>query len=593
MATDFRHTSKYLPRVSKEVGAKRGLRSDLPLEAKISDYYGPNPGNDRWLRRHAVFNHLYRLRETMGDASNDGCEKATRVSKDLRDTFADLAIKITPSKPRRKGKNKSRVRKPDFDKQDETHANLLGIMKSELQGNEVHSNFDFLSFYRRAFKLVLRLREEVLMSDDVRRSRAEDMNADPEPHNFQLITDLFRALQIEPKTKKEEEAEAEEGAGQQLSTKVVPLKQIRCVAEMMHALTCAKGDVELKRAKLRVEGDWEGLKASYAAEEAENEASGVDETVVQAEDEVVPEVSDAQVDFVHSLSINHGVKRKFEADRDLEDGPTYTPGIQILRQEHAQVETKDLSGDSTSVEVLDIAIGAQDDEVPSCLEGKRNGIKRKHEAGKDLENGPIDLSNPRDCNKGCVNATPGEHIPTSIARKPEQGHFVDEQIRQIMGTAATTSLATLIENDNKLRGTESMVIVPLAVKIRNKPKGIYHRITYSSTTSRKFRITAVVPSSSAKRTKLLALSQLRRGLFHRLSGTAKKHRIAFRCYTQCVLARALHGQQTRLQRQMAIAVAELRKKARRDSAELEKVWSSIGDADMGRVWETDSDVSLD
>ncbi|KAI4608498.1 hypothetical protein J4E80_009122 [Alternaria sp. BMP 0032] len=568
MATDFRHTSRYLPRVPKQVGVKRGLRSDLPLEAKISDYYGPNPDNNRWLRRHAVFNHLYRRKETVGGASDDDCKQARRISEDLRDTFADLATKITPSKPRRKGKDKARVRKPDFDKQDETHANLLGTMRSELQENEVHSNFDFLSFYRRAFGLVLRLREEVLMSDDVRRSRAEDINANFEPHNFQLITDLFRDLRIEPKTKKEEEAEAKEGAGQQLSAKVVPLKQIRRVAEMMHDLTLAKGDVELRRAKLRVKGDWEGLKASYAAEEAEKEASGVEESVPQAEseDEVVTEVSDALDGLAPPLSIVNGTKRTFEADRDSEDGGTYTLGSQILGQKHTQCATKNWSDEPDSLEVLDVAIDTQDMEALSRFEDKRNDIRRKYEAGVDSTNRPVHLLNSGGWNGACVEVAADEHIPTSIAPEADQRHSLGAQIRQVMGTAAAISLAAPINDDNKHSGTRSIGCVSLATATRNKPKGIYHRITYSSTTSRKSRITAIFPSSSSKNIKLLALTQPRKASFQRLSGTARKHRIAFHCYTRCAMARALHGQQTRLQRRMAIAVAELKKKARRDSA---------------------------
>lgn len=566
MATDFRHTSKYLPRVSKEVGVKRGLRSDLPLEAKISDYYGPNPDNDRWLRRHVVFNHLYRRKEAVGDSSDDDCKQARRISKDLRGTFADLATKITPSKPRRKGKDKARVRKPDFDKQDETHANLLGTRRSELQENEVHSNFDFLSFYHRAFGLVLRLREEVLMSDDVRRSRAEDMNANPEPHNFQLITDLFRDLRIEPKAKKEEEAEAEEGAGQQISAKVVPLKQIRRVAEMMHDLTLAEGDVELRRAKLRVKGDWEGLKASYAAEEAEKENSGVEETVPRAEseDEVAPEVSGALAGLVPPLGIDNGAKRKFEADRDSEDGPTYTLGSEVLGQEHPQCDTKNRLDEPTSLKALDVAIDTQDEEVLSYLEDKRNDIRRKHEPGHDSADRPVHLLNSGGRNGACVEVAADEHIPTSIAPKADQRDSLGAQIRQVMGTAAATSLAAPINDDNKHSGAGSIGSESLATETRNKLKRMFHRITYSSTTSRQSHITAIIPSSSSRKIKLLTLTQPRKGSFHRFSG--RKHRIAFHCYTRCAMARALHGQQTRLQRRMAIAVAELRKKARRDLA---------------------------
>jgi hypothetical protein len=54
------------------------------------------------------------------------------------------------------------------------------------------------------------------------------------------------------------------------------------------------------------------------------------------------------------------------------------------------------------------------------------------------------------------------------------------------------------------------------------------------------------------------------------------------------MARALLGQQTHLQRRLAIAVAEMKGKGRRDSAELDKVWWSVG-----RMWETESEGSLD
>jgi len=44
---------------------------------------------------------------------------------------------------------------------------------------------------------------------------------------------------------------------------------------------------------------------------------------------------------------------------------------------------------------------------------------------------------------------------------------------------------------------------------------------------------------------------------------------------------------------MAIAIAELKKRARWDSAELKKVWLSIRDGELGRVWDTDSNASSD
>ncbi|CAG5183999.1 uncharacterized protein ALTATR162_LOCUS10859 [Alternaria atra] len=598
MASDFRSTCNFLPRVSKEFGTKRGLQTELPLDAKIREYYGPNPDNDRWLRRHAVFNYLYRQKEATTDTPDDDIEEADQDLKDLQDTFANLATKITPPKPRRKGKNKSRVRKPDFNKQDEIHANLFGTMKSELQDSEVHSNFDFLSFYRRAYDLVLRIREEVLMSDEARRFRAEDMNANPDPPNFQLINDLFRALQIEPKTKKEKEAEAEEGAGQQLSTKVVPLKQIRRVAEMMLDLTRGKGDVELMRAKLRVKGDWEGLKASYAAEEAEKETPVVDDTIVQVEEEAVLAVAEDRAGVEAPLRLDdgdHRVKPKFEADGDSEDSPIYTPGSQLLGQEHAENDLEDILNQTTILEITDTATDVQDNEVPSGQEDRKNDIKRRYEADEDSEKSTAYLPSPGDQIDNSAEDTRSQRILTFVARKVEQSHSLDGQVRQIISTANSTSLAALIHAD-ELYDAAPMARSPSGIKNGTRPKEVYDRITYSSTTSRKHHIITVHPSRTSKETKILALSQPRRGFFRRLTGTASKHHVAFRCYTRCGMARALHGQQTRLQRQMAIAVVELKKKkARRDSAELEKVWLGAGDGDgyMGKVWESESDVSLD
>jgi hypothetical protein len=616
MATDFHSTSKYLPQVSKGVGAKRGLQIELPLEAKIHDYYGPDPDNDRWLRRHAVFNHLYRRKEAVGDTSNDEFGSVGHILKDLRDTFSNLATKITPPKPRRKGKNKSRVRKPDFDKQDETHANLFGTMKSELQETEVHSNFDFLSFYRRAFDLILRIRDEVLMSDEVHRSRAENMNANPDPPNFQLITDLFRALQIEPKTKKEEEEEAQEGAGQQLSTSVVPLKQIRRVAEMMQDLTRDKGDVELKRAKLRVKGDWEGLKASYAAEEAEKKASGVDENIARAEDEAVVEVADDKVDVAapsHIDNGDHGFKRKFEADDDSEDGLTYTPGRQFFVLEHVQDDINDQLDEPTTPGTLDTAADAQEDEDRSHLEHDRSDIKRTHEVEDDSEKSPAHAPCPREWNSNSADHPLDQHILTVIARKAQHSQSFDKQDPQPTITAATTPLPAPTPANNALHDTEPTVRAPHTSKPGNKPKGIYHHIPYPSmrTTSQTLHTTtttttAAVPRASSNRSKPLSLSlslspsQPRTGFFHRLAGTARKHRIAFRCYARCGMGRVLRGEQTRLQRRMEGAVKELKGKGegRRDSAEVDMdmdgVWLG-GGVGRGRVWETetDSDGSVD
>ncbi|CAN9363065.1 unnamed protein product [Alternaria alternata] len=599
MASDFRHTSEFLPQVSRELGAKRGLQPELSLEAKICDYYDSDADNDRWLRRHAVFNYLYRQSEDTDKTPDDDCQEATQDRKGLRDTFANLAANIAPPKPRRKGKSKSRVHRPDFDKQDETHAKLFGTMKSELRENEVHSNFDFLSFYRRAYDLVLRIRKEVLMSDQVQRFRAEDMNADPDPPNFQLITDLFRALQIDPKTKKGEEAEAEEGAGYQLSTKVVPLKQIRRVAEMIQDLTRSEGDVELKRAKLRVKGVWEGLKASYAAEEAGRDTSTVDDTVAQVE-KVVLKTADDNVDSSTTLRNDdgdHRVKHKFEADGDSVDDPQYTPGNQLTGTDHSNNNLGGMLNKPATTAIIDV-IGTQNGRVSLHKENGKKGVKRKHKADEDTENGPAYTPSLCEQISDPVYGTISQYaLALSLyAGKLRQGQPSNDPTQQIISTTDSTSLAIPSPNDqrnNQLNVAEPTVRSPLAIKRKIMTRRTYHYKTYSSTTPRKSHTTAFHPCRTSKKTKIVALSQPRRGYYRRLTSTTNKRHVAFRCFARCSMARALCGQQTRVQRQMAIAIAELKKRARWDSAELKKVWLSIRDGKLGRVWDTDSNASSD
>jgi hypothetical protein len=179
MASDFpiRHTGKYLPRVSRAARAKRGLMSEMPLERLIYDFYGSDLKHDRWVERHAIFHHLHEQKEASGSTSESG--EVSQKLKDLRAAFAALVTKVSPPKPRQKGKNKDKVKKPDFKKQDETYPGLFETMTEELQSQELHSNFDYLSFYRRAYDLILRIREEVLFNNEVQVYRNANVAALP------------------------------------------------------------------------------------------------------------------------------------------------------------------------------------------------------------------------------------------------------------------------------------------------------------------------------------------------------------------------------------------------------------------------------
>ncbi|EDU45307.1 hypothetical protein Alg130_04042 [Pyrenophora tritici-repentis] len=278
-ASDYRHgntKSQHMPNMSSSAQKNHGFIPDLPLEMKIREFYTTNSTDEnRWIRRHAVFNYLHTKREESTPVA-DSKEVLTRL-EDLRKAFKSFTTKISPPKPKkRKGKkSKPKVNKPDFWSQDETHADLLTTMRTELAANEVHNNFDYLSFYRRAFTLVMAIREKVLLGDRLRSLHATHVDEEKEPSNFTLICELFREMRIGEKTRAEKEDE-EKGLGTQLSTKVVPVGQLGAVTDMIRDLIGREGGEELKRAQLRRDRDWEGLKAAYAAEEEKEAAVGGD-----------------------------------------------------------------------------------------------------------------------------------------------------------------------------------------------------------------------------------------------------------------------------------------------------------------------------
>jgi hypothetical protein len=266
LAPDFRSKSKSAPRTPKETRTKRGLMPDLPLEAKIREFYGPNK-DDRWMQRHNIFNYLHKQKESPKKATASDSQEALQESKKLQGTFSAMAAKISPPKSKNRSK-RSPVRKPNFSQQDDTYADLFRTMTTELQSHELHSNFDYLSFYRRAFDLILRIRNEVLFNNTQQLARAEKMGKYPDPNNYKLIVELFKAFKLEPGE------DPEETTGQEVSTHVLPLDQLKRIAKMMRGFIRKEGNTELVRARLRHGRDWDGLNASYDAEDAEEGASG-------------------------------------------------------------------------------------------------------------------------------------------------------------------------------------------------------------------------------------------------------------------------------------------------------------------------------
>ncbi|KAH8731335.1 hypothetical protein GQ44DRAFT_589216, partial [Phaeosphaeriaceae sp. PMI808] len=258
MAPDFISRGKFLPR--SQMREKHGLAAHFPLEAKIRAYYGPDLKNERWLKRHAIFNHLHMLEENSAQPTTIEEQTVSDNLQQLQDTFSALINKVARPKSKAEKRNPSRLPVPEVPKMDDTYAPLLHRMRSELQAHELHSNFDYLSLYKRGFELALKIRSEVLFDANAQIVRRGNLDKDQTPGNLALIAELLRGLNINPKSGRSSKTQDE------ISTDVVPLDQLKSIAKIMKGLIQEEGSVELDRAKLRLNCQWDDLKASYDAE---------------------------------------------------------------------------------------------------------------------------------------------------------------------------------------------------------------------------------------------------------------------------------------------------------------------------------------
>jgi hypothetical protein len=186
--------------------------------------------------------------------------------------------------------------------------------------------------------------------------------------------------------------------------------------------------------------------------------------------------------------------------------------------------------------------------------------------------------------------------PVSKAAKPTKQPLKE---RSIFDDLTVHNLGKPIEytrEDNLFRSLAQPPLPPKKKKHSGRPTGIYHRFTYSSTTSRKRTVTSTrmytVPTSDHL-TKHFRLSHPRKRLgayYHRLTGTASKHSVSFPCYTVCSMSRSLRGQETKMQQQMAIAAQIVKTHARRDSLVLEEAWKAAsGREESERSWKSEED----
>jgi hypothetical protein len=262
-AKDFRLSGKAYPSIPADLKKKRGLMSHFPLEELISKYYGPDKNDDRWLKRHAVFHHLHQLaKEGAKGVQTEGAPQSIQErNESLQDVFRVVAAQLLPSRSRKQRKKPHRVHAPEFKLKDDSYDAHFRTMGKELRSHELHSNFDYLSFFRRAFNFVLRIRNEVLFDDALQVARRGDIRQVQDPSNAVLLSELFRGLKIKPRDKKIETK------GDEVSSDVVPLEQLKRIAKVLEEVIHKEGDVELQRARMRLSRDWDGLKASYAADD--------------------------------------------------------------------------------------------------------------------------------------------------------------------------------------------------------------------------------------------------------------------------------------------------------------------------------------
>jgi hypothetical protein len=258
LAKDFQVTREVYPSAPPDLRKKRGPLSHFPLEDTIAKYYGPDKKNERWLNRHAIFNSLHEdPAELPQEFIDEHIVVDTEGLCDMRDTFGSIVTKLMPPKPKNRRQKPLRVPPPDFTRTDNTYTSLLRTMGCSLQDHERHSNFDYLAIYRRAYDLVLKIRKEVLFDEALQLARRGDIRKDQNPNSAILLAELFLGLKTKPKNKK-----VQPTAGD-VSTDVVPLDQLKRITNLMRDTIRNEGSVELDRAQMRLDRDWDGLKAAY------------------------------------------------------------------------------------------------------------------------------------------------------------------------------------------------------------------------------------------------------------------------------------------------------------------------------------------
>lgn len=251
LAKDYR--SRKWKKVTKETRAKRGLMPHFPLQERIKDYYGPNHNDNRWIRLHNIFAHMFKDKNTGTEFGNDGVRDSLR---ELENTFTSIAASFSPQKPSRKHRNRRkspRVTTPDFASLRSEHARLLLRMKNRLRDDELHFEFDYLGFYRRAFAFIIHIRGAVLHDSEQELARLDSKKE--EPSNFELLVDLFQALKIQPKDNSVKDK------GDEVSRDVIAIGQLQHISKILGELIKEEGRAELDKVESGLRRWWDAVES--------------------------------------------------------------------------------------------------------------------------------------------------------------------------------------------------------------------------------------------------------------------------------------------------------------------------------------------
>ncbi|KAK7184204.1 hypothetical protein DPSP01_001160 [Paraphaeosphaeria sporulosa] len=221
---------------------KRSLTNYPLLEAKILAYYQTKSQEKRSSLLHNIFVFLHEDLENAaakGSSTipNEEASKTSQVQEKVRIIFRAIAIKRalrTKNKKTRK-KNKSKI--PYFSDKGALHDKSLHHATSQLAEHELYANFDHFAFFRRAYKIMKRIRTEVLWDSN---KALTTLDATQEaPNDLSLLVGLLINL-APPQDKKDPACTAKHALG---------MKKLKMIAKIMQGFILEQGDLEWKNAE--------------------------------------------------------------------------------------------------------------------------------------------------------------------------------------------------------------------------------------------------------------------------------------------------------------------------------------------------------